>query len=107
MELKSVQNLRSGIFDDNDPKLKKYVACVVTKAGLITESGELNSSALKKSLIGSESEINSILDACSVKKDSVEETSYTMYKCIYGIKPSSLPWIYFFIISQFFDQYLQ
>lgn len=61
------------------------------KVNLISESGVLNRDVAKKILIATESEKMILMEKCVIQKDSPQQTSYDMYKCLVQINPAVVP----------------
>ena len=86
-------NARNGVFAD-DPKLKKQILCVAKNVALVTEAGEVDVGNLKrkvKKVATNDEEADSIVNKCVVEKDTVEDTTFEIVKCVLKEKPAFSP----------------
>ncbi|XP_046972294.1 general odorant-binding protein 56d-like [Vanessa cardui] len=86
VDRKLVNELRLGYFKTENEPLKKYVHCILMKAGLMTASGAFKKDvALAKTLnLADKPEVKKLLDKCLVHKGRTPQQSAWNYsKCFY------------------------
>ncbi|RZB39061.1 PBP GOBP domain containing protein [Asbolus verrucosus] len=78
-----IDKVRKGEFVE-DPKLKAQMLCVSKKVGLTDDSGNVNVEALRTKVMKvahNDTDVDKIVEICTVKKDTPEDTAFFTYKC--------------------------
>ncbi|KAJ3647737.1 hypothetical protein Zmor_019598 [Zophobas morio] len=73
---------------ENNKQLREFAVCVDTKAGWLNQDGTYNTKSLKKWLQKGDlncEEAEEAIKKCVVKKETLEDTSFHVLKCLYNI----------------------